>query len=628
MQITPIATRTDAGLRMLPVEARGTSALRWPERLALLTSTVTLLPSDEGDRLAQLRDFAVLEAEPDEDCDRLVRLAATLCGAPMAALTFVDADRQYYCSRVGIPLAQVPRVRGLCAHAILDADRLLEVGDTAQVPWFDTQLFGAAHAGVRHYAGAPLGTRKGSAIGVLCVMDHAPRKLSDSQRNALLQLAQAITSHLELRRQLRIATLTDRHTGLPNWSHFESQFEAAQHRSGVLSFVRLKTIGQINSAHGFRVADALVRQAAERLRALTDGRAMIAGVKRGLFVLFFPGADPEEFASKTAPALTKQLRAPYPVNHLTLVCPVHLGSAAFPRDGATLDDAVGAADSALQSAIERDEPVAFFDKSVDTLANSHFRLEPQLRTALERHQFVNYYQPKIDLATGRIHSVEALIRWIHPERGLVAPSDFVPALESTGLIRDVGRHILKRAVADWARWRDAGLPAPRVAVNVAAAQLRNEDFVSELQAALDTVGGDASAISLEVTESVLIGNMEQAIRVLTQVRALGIPVAIDDFGTGYSSLAYIVTLPVDEVKIDRTFVHKLTEDLSYRDIVATCISLARNLNLEVVAEGVETVEQARVLRTLRCDRVQGFLYSPPVPAEQMAEMLRSARHFG
>jgi predicted signal transduction protein with EAL and GGDEF domain len=610
MELMPVAFRTDALARLLPVEGRRAGPLQWPERLA------------------QLNDFAVLDGGPDADCERLVRLAASVCGAPMAALTFVDADRQCFTARIGIPVAQVTRTQGLCAHAALDSQRLLEVGDTAQVPWFDTQLFGATHAGVRHYAGAPLATRKGSAIGVLCVMDHVPRRLSDMQRDALAQLAQAITSHLELRRQLRIATLTDRHTGLPNWSHFESQFEAARHRTGVVSFVRLKTVGQINSAHGFRVADALVRQAAERLRGLTEGRAMIAGVKRGLFVLFFPDADPEEFERKTAPALTKQLQAPYPVNHLTLVCPVHLGSAAFPRDGATLDDAVGAADSALQSAIERDEPVAFFDKSVDTLANSHFRLEPQLRTALERHQFVNYYQPKIDLATGRIHSVEALIRWVHPERGLVAPSDFVPALESTGLIRDVGRHIMERAVADWARWRDAGLVAPRVAVNVAAAQLRNEDFVGELRAALECVGGDASALALEVTESVLIGNMEQAIRVLTQVRALGIPVAIDDFGTGYSSLAYIVTLPVDEVKIDRTFIHKLTEDLSYRDIVATCISLARNLNLEVVAEGVETVEQARELRKLRCDRVQGFLYSPPVPAEQMAEMLRSGRHFG
>ena len=248
-------------------------------------------------------------------------------------------------------------------------------------------------------------------------------------------------------------------------------------------------------------------------------------------------------------------------------------------------------------AIERDEPVAFFDKSVDNVLSTHYRLEPQLREALLQGQFVNYYQPKINLATGAIVGVEALIRWIHPQRGLVPPMEFVPALESTGLINEVGNHIIQRALADWCRWRDAGLPAPRIAVNVAAGQLRSEDFVKELRAALQANGGDATALGVEVTESILISNMERAIEVLTQVRKLGIPVAIDDFGTGYSSLAYIVN---------------------------TCISLAHNLNLKVVAEGVEIEGQAAMLKQLGCDQAQGFLYSPPVPADQLARMLRES----
>lgn len=597
-------------------------AIPWAKRLQLLTSSVAAVPADEAGRLEHLRDLHILDSEADEAFDRLVQLAAVVCGAPMAALSFVDASRQWYKSRLGVPVAEVGRQAGLCAHTILDASRLLEIPDTEELAWFDPHLYGSGQP-VRYYAGVPLRTRTGSAVGALCVMDHQPRKLSDSQRDALNKLAEAAATQLELRHQLRIATQTDRLTGLPNWLHFETLFDRAKPQRGVVSFIRLKTVSQINSAHGYRVADALVRQAAERLRGLTQGQALVGRVKRGLFVLFFPDADPDGFTRHTAPLLTRQLQAPYAVHPLTLVCPVHLGSAAFPRDGTTFEEVVGAADSALQSAIERDEAVAFFDKSVDTLANAHFRLEPQLRNALAQQQFVNYYQPKIDLATGRIHSVEALIRWVHPQRGLVPPMEFVPALESTGLIRDVGRHILERAVADWASWRAQGLVAPRVAVNVAAAQLRNDAFLEELRTALLPVDGDASALALEVTESVLIGNMEQAIRVLTQVRGLGIPVAIDDFGTGYSSLAYIVTLPVDEVKIDRAFIRKLTEDLSYRDIVATCISLARNLHLKVVAEGVETAEQACELRKLGCDLAQGFLYSPPVSAEQMAQLLRA-----
>jgi len=304
------------------------------------------------------------------------------------------------------------------------------------------------------------------------------------------------------------------------------------------------------------------------------------------------------------------------------VCPVHLGFAAYPRDGATLEAVVNAADTALQLAIERDEPLASFDKAVDTVTRTHYRLEPQLRTALAQGQFVNHYQPKVELATGRILGVEALIRWMHPDRGLVPPGEFVPALEATGLIREVGRYILQRAVRDWCGWRDAGLAAPRVAVNVAVAQLRDPAFVQDLRDALAQADNDPSALSVEVTESVLISSMQQAIDVLTQVRDLGVPVAIDDFGTGYSSLSYIVTLPVDEVKIDRSFIRRISTDAAYRGIVGTCINLAHNLRLTVVAEGVETEAQARELMSLQCDMAQGYLYSQPLAADELARLLR------
>ncbi|HYF21296.1 MAG TPA: sensor domain-containing phosphodiesterase [Ramlibacter sp.] len=624
MDLQPLGWRTPGRLPAFPDPAPPPP--RRPERGAVLHAA-PLPPADEPDRLAQLREFAILDTEADEDFDRLVQLAALLCGTRAAALTFVDASRQWYKARVGIPVSDVARERGLCSRAILSPERLLEVPDTAQVPWFDPQLHGAAAAPVRFYAGVPLRTREGTSIGTVCVMDPTPRRLSDTQREALEKIARAVCSQLELRRQLRIATQTDRLTGLPNWFHFEGQFESLRPRSGVLCFVRLKSLSQINSAHGFRVADALIRQAADRLRLLADGGAFVGRVKRGLFIAFFPDLAPENFTHGKGAAIGSLMQAPYTVNSLTVVCPVHLGYAAYPRDGATLDEVVNAADSALQLAIERDQPAAFFDKSIDTVATSHYRLEPQLRAAIERREFVNYYQPKVDLATGRIHGVEALIRWEHPERGLVPPADFVPALESTGLIREVGHLVLEQALADWRRWREAGLTAPRVAINVAAAQLRDGEFLQHLRAALGEDGACAGALGLEVTESVLIGDMQRAIDVLNQARALGVPVAIDDFGTGYSSLSYIVTLPIDEVKIDRSFVRRITTDTAYRGIVATCISLARNLSLKVVAEGVETQEQARELVSLQCDLAQGYLYSPPVPAAELARMLRAGGSF-
>ena len=587
-----------------------------------MTVPAPLIPLDERERLLELREFAILDTEPDDDYDRLVQLATVLCGTPMGMLTFVDAGRQWYKSRVGVAVREIPRGQAFCAHAILDSDRLLEIADATHVPWFDPHIHGAAAPPIRFYAGAPLKTRDGSAIGTLCVMDEVPRSLTEAQRDALNKLAKAVSSQLNLRRQLRIATQTDRLTGLPNWFHFEAQFDAARPRKGIVAFIRLKTVSQINSAHGFRVADALIKQTADRLRSFTDGGAFIGRIKRGLFILFFPDADAAEFSARTVPRFTAALQAAYDVNNLALVCPINLGFASYPSDGNSLDDVVNAADAALQMAIERDEPVAFFDKSVDNVLSMYYRLEPQLREALREGQFVNFYQPKIDLQTGAIAGVEALIRWMHPQRGMVPPMEFVPALEAIGLIGEVGLQAIRRALADWNGWRAAGLLAPRIAVNVAAAQLRHEGFARELREALQTSGADASALGVEVTESILIGNMEHAIEVLTEVRGLGIPVAIDDFGTGYSSLAYIVTLPIDEVKIDRAFIKKITADPAYRGIVNTCISLAHNLNLRVVAEGVEIEGQAALLKQLGCDQAQGFLYSPPVPADQLARMLQ------
>jgi predicted signal transduction protein with EAL and GGDEF domain len=584
--------------------------------------TAALQPADEPQRLNELRGFGILDTEPDEDYDRLVQLAAVLCGTPMCALTLVDGQRQWYKSSVGLPVQQIARDKSFCAHAILDADRVLEIPDVAKLGWADPQPWGPQGPLLRYYAGVPLRTRDGSAIGTLCVMDQVPRRMTESQRDGLVKLAKAVASLLKLRRQLRIATETDRLTGLPNWFHFEAEFDHHKPACGMVCFVRLKTINQINSAHGFRVADALIKQTADRLRVFGERGAIIGRIKRGLFILFFPDAQPADFAQKVAPELAHSLGQPYEVNNLSMVCPVNLGFASFPDDGKTLDEVVNAADTALAVAIEREQSMAFFDRSVDNVQSMHYRLEPQLRRALAKSEFVNYYQPKVELATGRIVGVEALVRWMDPTRGLVPPGEFVPALETTGLIGDVAQKIMERAVDDWRSWRDAGLNAPRIAVNVASAQLRDDDFIPALQRALQGVQGDPSAISIEITESILISNMERAIEVLTQVRKLGIPVAIDDFGTGYSSLAYIVTLPIDELKIDRAFVKKITADPAYEGIVRTCVSLARGLNLKVVAEGVETEAQALKLQELQCDQAQGFLYSPPVPADQLVRMLR------
>jgi EAL domain-containing protein (putative c-di-GMP-specific phosphodiesterase class I) len=242
-------------------------------------------------------------------------------------------------------------------------------------------------------------------------------------------------------------------------------------------------------------------------------------------------------------------------------------------------------------------------------------LENQLRQALDREEFVLHYQPKVNLASGLITGVEALIRWNDPHTGLVPPGRFIPVLEDTGLIYEVGRWALHQAVADYLRWRAAGLPAVHIAVNVSPLQLRNRDFIDEIARAIGIDAHAPAGLELEITESLIMENVETSIASLRAVRAMGVSIAIDDFGTGFSSLSYLSKLPVDTLKIDRSFVIEMTAASEGLALVSTIISLAHAFKLKVVAEGVETAEQSRLLRLLNCDEMQGYLFSKPLPCE-------------
>jgi EAL domain-containing protein (putative c-di-GMP-specific phosphodiesterase class I) len=246
-----------------------------------------------------------------------------------------------------------------------------------------------------------------------------------------------------------------------------------------------------------------------------------------------------------------------------------------------------------------------------------------LRKAVERGEIFLHYQPKLDLASRRIVGLEALMRWMGPEGVLVSPVKFVPVLEQTGLILEAGRQAFAAASAAYRRWQARGLPSPRIAVNVSALQLRRRSFALDVRDAVANAGADGGGVDIEITESLLMSDVDESIRKLRELRDMGILIALDDFGTGYSSLAYLSKLPVDSLKIDRGFIRGLTENADDTSIIATMISLAQLLRLHVVAEGVETEQQAQLLRLLRCDQAQGYLFSPPVPAERIDAMLEA-----
>jgi EAL domain-containing protein (putative c-di-GMP-specific phosphodiesterase class I) len=315
---------------------------------------------------------------------------------------------------------------------------------------------------------------------------------------------------------------------------------------------------------------------------------------------------------------------PFKVNDSTLRVAARAGVALYPADGGEIDTLLRNAEAALEAAKKTGQRYQFYAPQMNAQVAEQLKLENDLRTSVEREQYVLHYQPRFDLASGQIVGMEALIRWRHPERGLVPPGEFIPLLEETGMILDVGRWALTRAASQHAEWCASGRLPPRIAVNVSLAQLRRQDFVDQVKGALAPVDRAAERIDLEITESMLMEDIAGTIDKLKSMQSLGLHIALDDFGTGYSSLSYLARLPINSLKIDRSFVMQMSKGPEQMAIVAAVISLARALNLKVVAEGVETEEQANLLRLLRCDEAQGYLFGRPVPPEELEGKLRQA----
>jgi EAL domain-containing protein (putative c-di-GMP-specific phosphodiesterase class I) len=319
--------------------------------------------------------------------------------------------------------------------------------------------------------------------------------------------------------------------------------------------------------------------------------------------------------------LADLLARPFELEGKEISVSLATGIAMFPGDGRDAESLLRNAEAALKKAKNRRERYLFYQPAMNATVAHTLLLENKMRHALEEEQFVLHYQPRIRLVDGEVSAVEALIRWNDPLTGLVAPGQFIPVLEETGMILEVGTWAIRRALADHGAWSARGSAPPRVAVNVSPIQLRRPDFVDMVRRVVGETGADPGALELEITESLVMENIEDTIPKLGELRAMGVSIAIDDFGTGYSSLSYLAKLPVNALKIDRSFIVTLADEAESAVLVSSMISLARSLKLNVVAEGVETEAQARLLEGLACEEVQGFLYSRPLPADEMLAYL-------
>jgi PAS domain S-box-containing protein/diguanylate cyclase (GGDEF)-like protein len=476
---------------------------------------------------------------------------------------------------------------------------------------------------------------EGQTFGVLTLYASERNFFDDDEIKLLGELAGDISFALEfIAKEEKVDYLAyyDPLTGLPNRSLFSERLSQQLHTRAdspelvAVALIDVERLRMINDTLSRQAGDELLRLIARRLEsnATITHCSNAARVVADCFAVILRGArDANELAHLLAAGMKACFGSPFVINGQELRIVARAGVSAYPADGSTAESLLHNAEAALRKAKQAKELFVFYAPEMNARVAEILALEIKLRKAIELEQFVLHYQPKFDLATGETTGVEALIRWNDPDAGLVAPARFIPILEETGMIFEVGRWALRQALADQQRWRGKGLRVPRVAVNVSAQQLRDQHFVQDVQLALASQEGLEPALELEITESLLMEDIERNIERLKTLRDLGVTIAIDDFGTGYSSLNYLARLPMDTLKIDRSFVAGMNTSPESRTIVSTIISLAHSLRLKVVAEGVETEEQLNVLRSLRCDEIQGFLLSRPVAPDEVVRFLTS-----
>jgi diguanylate cyclase (GGDEF)-like protein len=382
----------------------------------------------------------------------------------------------------------------------------------------------------------------------------------------------------------------------------------------------------INDSLGREVGDGLLRQVAQRLRAQAREGDTVARVGGDEFVVLIESQSNLKDVSACAQRLMDHLSAPYVLGKQECQVTLSIGISIFPTDGSDSQQLLKAADVAMYGAKETGgNSYRYYLPSMNVHTLERLELESDLGHALERGEFLLHYQPVVDVASGLITGVEALLRWKHPVRGLVPPLDFIPLAEETGLIVAIGEWVLATACARNRAWQLQGLTNLRVAVNLSARQFADALFLPRLTQIIRDSGLDPSSLELEITESVVMSRGKCAVSALEQLKSLGVQLAIDDFGTGYSSLAYLKRFPIDTLKVDRSFIRDIPGDSGDRKITRAIIALAHSLRLKVVAEGVETAAQLNFLRVQRCDSVQGYLLHRPLPENEVAEVLRLNR---
>ena len=471
--------------------------------------------------------------------------------------------------------------------------------------------------------------RDGSVIHIS--LSTAPLFTADGQPDANIFLVADITQRKLAEQQIQFQAFHDALTGLPNRLLLQDRFEQAKAHASranarlMLLFLDLDSFKSINDTLGHDRGDALLQQIASRLSACMRETDTISRLGGDEFLILLPDLTPSEDATPVLAKLMEQMQQPFYADGHEILTSVSMGVTIFPDDGTSFESLFKKADMAMYKAKgDGRNTYRFFDEAMNVEAVEHQFIRNGLRRALERNEFVLHYQPQIDRASGAIFGVEALIRWNHPQFGMVSPARFIPVSEESGLIVPIGDWVLREACRQAMAWQRAGLPELCMAVNLSAVQFKRGSVEQSVIHALEESRLNPALLELELTESILIQNAEGVLDCVKRLKLLGVKLSIDDFGTGYSSLSYLKRFDIDKLKIDQSFVRDLGSDPDDAAIVRAIIQMARSLNLRTIAEGVETADMLHQLRVFGCDEAQGYHFARPMSADEVASYLRQA----
>jgi len=623
--------------------------------------------SNEDERLAALARYRVLDSPAEPAFDEIVRLIASVCEAPIAIISLVDSEQQWFKCTLGSAVPPTTRESSFCAYALTltRSDRLMVVPDATIDPRFAGNPLLTGEPEIRFYAGMPLVTPDGFMIGTLCIIDHKPRFITSQQEDALRIGGRAVMMLLEQRRtiaelqaatqaqrrveqdlraeidqrrqierQLSFSSSHDELTRLPNRAEFIARLEAAltrlhsaEGRRFAVCFIDLDRFKQVNDTLGHSAGDALLVEVGRRLNEVIRAGDAVARLGGDEFTMLVDGAASALVARAIARRIGTVLASKLHIAGTECSVTASVGICLVDESYTSVEDILRDADIAMYASKDRgrNRCTVFTAQLRDEFASAN-DIVVTLRAALENDRFELAYQPIVSLkSAGEPPSAfEALLRLRQANGTLQSAAQFIETAEQTGLIVELGDWVLREACAQARQWQIAGTRPVVLTVNVSAKQLAEPNFLERVKAVILASKLDPRLLALELTESILISDVETSIAILTELRDFGVKIYLDDFGTGYSSLSYLRKFPVDRIKIDRSFVSGAGDGLADAVIIHSIISLAHQLDIEIVAEGVETETQRAALAELECDWAQGFLFSRAVPAAEASALLETS----